>query len=100
MSTTIEKEDIQIHSSLIDDINSLGGEHSIIAFNNDVTSFQSVVSVLCLSVPMSFSEAVQAATDIHTKGEAAVYIGAYSHCVTISEHLQAIGVKSEIQKIT
>jgi len=86
-----------IHQNIIDQINSIDGGYTIIAFNNDFTPFSLVFYVLCTVVPLPQREAYDKTLEIHTKGRAAVYRGNRDHCEKIGKVLEKINVEYEIE---
>ena len=85
-----------IHQNIIDQINSLDGGHTIIAFNNEYTPFSVVFYVLHVVVPMSQKEAYDKTMEIHIEGSAAIYRGSKDHCEKIGKALEKINVEYEI----
>jgi ATP-dependent Clp protease adapter protein ClpS len=93
-SKTIE---LTIHQNIIDQINSIDGGYTIIAFNNDFTPFSLVFYVLFTVVPLPQREAYDKTLEIHTKGRAAIYKGSKDHCEKIGKVLEKINVEYEIE---
>jgi len=86
-----------VHQNIIDQINSLDGGHTIIAFNNEYTPFSVVFYVLHVVVPMSQKEAYDKTMEIHIEGSAAIYKGSKDHCEKIGKALEKINVEYEIE---
>ena len=92
-STTID-----ISESILNDINALDENYSIIAYDNDVTPFDVVFYVLKTVVPLSDQQAYDVTYAIHVFGKESVYTGSLNHCEKIANALKNVHVKSEIIK--
>jgi ATP-dependent Clp protease adapter protein ClpS len=90
------QSDLDISQAIIDEINTLDKECSIIAFNNDVTPFHIVFYVLRTVVPLSDDKAYEITYKIHLEGKATVYTGNKEHCYKIGDALKKINVEYEI----
>lgn len=85
-----------IASSIIDQINSLDQNWTIVAYNNDVTPFQIVFLVLKAVVPMTDEQAYKTTEKIHFEGSAVIYKGSKEHCHKIGDALDKIKVEYKI----
>lgn len=90
------QSDLNISQAIIDEINSLENDCSIIAFNNDTTPFNIVFYVLRHVVPLSDEIAYEVTYKIHLEGQATVYRGSKDHCYKIAEALEKIKVEYAI----
>jgi ATP-dependent Clp protease adapter protein ClpS len=89
--------DPMVHQNIINEINSIHGDHTIIAFNNQHTPLSVVFYVLCMVVPLSQEEAYNKAMEIHMMGKGVVYKGSRDHCEKIGKALTTIKVEYKIE---
>lgn len=70
---------------------------SVVAFNNDTTSFEAVVSVLTRHCNQNSQQAESTAQTIHNNGSARVFEGSLLKCLQISNAFENIGVQTQLE---
>jgi ATP-dependent Clp protease adapter protein ClpS len=90
---TIEPE-IQISSD-----DSIGTDEpaKVILFNDNIHSFDEVISQLIKAIHCDSERAEQIAWEVHTKGKACVYEGEMPECLRVSGVLEEIGLHTQIE---
>lgn len=71
-------------------------EYCIVVYNNDVTSFPEVITILSIALQIDADRAELYAWDIHLLGSARVYYGSRSDCETRAEIISKIGIRAEV----
>lgn len=69
----------------------------VILFNDDLHSFEEVISQLVKATKCSFEEARDKTFEVHTKGKAIVYSGNLSECLRVSGVLEEILLHTQIE---
>lgn len=69
----------------------------VILFNDDIHTFDEVISQLIKATGCSSEKAEQLAMEVHTKGKALVYEGDIPDCMRVSSILEEIGLHTQIE---
>lgn len=69
----------------------------VILFNDDIHTFEEVISQLIKAVGCSSEKAESYAWEVHTKGKACVYTGDMPKCLRVSNILEEIGLHTQIE---
>lgn len=93
MSTTIE-----ISPTIIDQITDLSSDWIVIAFNNEVNTFQEVITVLLYATKCSPERALELTNKIHNEGEAIVYSSSEEACNQVAKIISQIGIVTQVRK--
>lgn len=78
-----------------DTITGLGSR--VILFNDDLHSFEEVISQIVKAIKCSFEEARYKTFEVHTKGKAVVYSGELAECLRVSGVLEEILLHTQIE---
>ena len=78
-----------------DTITGLGSR--VILFNDDLHSFEEVISQIVKAIKCSFEEARDKTFEVHTKGKAVVYSGELADCLRVSGVLEEILLHTQIE---
>jgi len=71
-------------------------EYCIIVYNNDVNTFEEVISILCLALQITRDRAELYAWDVHLLGQARVYYGSSIDCEYRAAIISKIGIRTEV----
>ncbi len=71
-------------------------EYCIIVYNNDVNTFDEVISILCKTLQIDQFRAEMYAWDIHLLGLARVYYGSSTDCENRAAIIGRIGLQTEV----
>jgi len=71
-------------------------KYSVIVFNDDVNSFDTVISSLMEICSHNYVQAVQCANIIHDRGSYVVYSGTLEDCTMTRSYLQQEGLHTEL----
>ena len=82
----------------IEDDNGIGNGlgTKVVLFNDNVHTFEQVISQLMKAIKCSEETAFYHANTIHTKGQSDVYKGKIERCLTVSSILNEINLKTTI----
>ena len=69
----------------------------VILFNDEIHTFEEVISQLIKATGCSTEKAEQFAWEVHTKGKACVYTGEMPECLRVSNVLEEIGLHTQIE---
>lgn len=69
----------------------------VILFNDDIHTFDEVISQLIKATGCSSEKAEQLAIEVHTKGKAVVFEGDIPDCMRVSSILEEIGLHTQIE---
>lgn len=69
----------------------------VILFNDDIHTFDEVITQLVKATRCSTARAEELAMEVHTKGRAIVYAGEFSRCVEVSGILEEIKLMTQIE---
>jgi len=69
----------------------------VILFNDDIHTFDKVISQLIKATGCSSERAEQLAMEVHSKGKAVVYEGDIPDCMRVSSILEEIGLHTQIE---
>lgn len=69
----------------------------VILFNDEVHSFDEVIYQIIKATGCNKSKAVELTNEVHFKGKANVYEGAFTECLRVSSILQEIALITEIE---
>jgi ATP-dependent Clp protease adapter protein ClpS len=69
----------------------------VILFNDDLHSFEEVISQIVKAIKCSFEEARDKTFEVHTKGKAVVYSGDLAECLRVSGILEEILLHTQIE---
>jgi ATP-dependent Clp protease adapter protein ClpS len=67
-----------------------------ILFNDDVHSFDEVIFQIIKATGYSFSKARNITIEAHTKGKAVVFSGDFEECLSVSNVLEEIQLRTQI----
>jgi len=70
---------------------------SVVLFNDEVHTFQEVITQLVKATGCSSAKAEELAWTVHTKGKATVYEGSFQECFDVQAVLNEIDLVTEIQ---
>ena len=70
---------------------------SVVLFNDEVHTFQEVITQLMKATGCTPSKAEKLAWTVHTKGKATVYEGSFQECFDVQAVLNEIDLVTEIQ---
>lgn len=70
---------------------------SVVLFNDEVHTFQEVITQLVKATGCSSAKAEELAWTVHTKGKATVYEGSFQECFDVQAVLNEINLVTEIQ---
>lgn len=70
---------------------------SVVLFNDEVHTFQEVITQLVKATGCTSSKAEKLAWTVHTKGKATVYEGSFQECFDVQSVLNEIDLVTEIQ---
>jgi ATP-dependent Clp protease adapter protein ClpS len=70
---------------------------TVILFNDDVHTFEEVITQLVKALRCSIPRAEELALEAHTRGKAAVFTGALTRCMEVSGVLEEIGLMTQIE---
>lgn len=88
-----------ISQNIIEEINGLGEDYLLVAYDNNHTPFLAVVMILMTSIPCDIEYATVCAQQIHTLGSCEVLQGSRIHCEEVQLALGEIKVESKIFSI-
>lgn len=94
-------DEIKIHTDITTEIkgvnlNSATGPYMVVAFNNDHTTFESVVSMMRSSCGYDLDTATNYTRKIHFEGQAAIFWGTQDACGMVAKDFGVIKVKCEV----
>jgi ATP-dependent Clp protease adaptor protein ClpS len=69
----------------------------VILFNDDLHSFEEVISQIVKAIKCSFEEARDKTFEVHTRGKAVVYSGSLAECLHVSSVLEEILLHTQIE---
>lgn len=69
----------------------------VVLFNDDIHTFDEVISQLIKATGCSSAKAESLAWEVHTKGKAVCFEGALSDCLRVSGVLEEIGLHTQIE---
>ncbi len=69
----------------------------VILFNDDVHTFDEVISQLIKAIRCSIDKAETLAWEVHTKGKAVVYSGEMQECLRVNSVLEEIALHTQIE---
>jgi ATP-dependent Clp protease adaptor protein ClpS len=69
----------------------------VILFNDDLHSFEEVISQLVKATKCSFEEARDKTFEVHTRGRAVVFSGELAQCLRVSGILEKILLHTQIE---
>jgi ATP-dependent Clp protease adaptor protein ClpS len=69
----------------------------VILFNDDVHTFDEVITQLIKAVRCTRERAEAWALEVHTRGKACVYTGEMPECLRVSNILEEIGLHTQIE---
>jgi len=69
----------------------------VILFNDDIHTFDEVITQLVKATRCSTARAEELALEVHTKGRAIVFAGELSRCVEVSGILEEIKLMTQIE---
>ncbi len=75
-----------------------GSGWTVILFNCDCHSFDSVESILLKAVRCSLAQARAYSWEIHSKGSAVVYQGALERCEAVADVIGSIGLQVKVSQ--
>lgn len=75
----------------------VGLPFKVILFNDNVHTFDEVISQLIKATGCSSGKAEALAWEVHTKGKAVVYTGDLSECLKVSSVLEEIALHTQIE---
>lgn len=74
----------------------VGLPYKVVLYNDDVHSFDEVITQLMKAIKCSFEEARLFAFETHVKGKAIVFSGGISGCLKVSSILEEIALHTQI----
>ena len=69
----------------------------VILFNDNIHTFDDVISQLIKAIGCSSERAEAYAWEVHTKGKACVFVGDIEKCLKVSSILEEIGLHTQIE---
>lgn len=69
----------------------------VILFNDNVHTFDDVISQLIKAIHCSSDQAEAYAMEVHTRGKACVYTGEIDECIRVSSILEEIALHTQIE---
>ena len=69
----------------------------VILFNDNIHTFDDVISQLIKAIGCSSERAEAYAWEVHTKGKACVFVGEIEKCLKVSGILEEIGLHTQIE---
>jgi ATP-dependent Clp protease adapter protein ClpS len=69
----------------------------VILFNDDIHTFDEVITQLVKATRCSTEHAEDLAVEVHTKGRAVVFAGEFSRCMEVSGILEEIKLMTQIE---
>ena len=69
----------------------------VILFNDNVHTFDEVITQLIKAIRCSESRAENMAWTVHNEGKCEVYVGPVDECLSVSAILEEIGLKTSIE---
>ena len=69
----------------------------VILFNDNIHTFDDVISQLIKAIGCSSERAEAYAFEVHTKGKACVFVGDIEKCLRVSSILEEIGLHTQIE---
>ena len=69
----------------------------VILFNDNIHTFDDVISQLIKAIGCSSERAEAYAWEVHTKGKACVFLGEIEKCLKVSAILEEIGLHTQIE---
>ncbi|MFZ1730249.1 MAG: ATP-dependent Clp protease adaptor ClpS [Bacteroidota bacterium] len=69
----------------------------VILFNDNVHTFEDVITQLQKAIHCSRSKGEALAMEVHTRGRACVYVGEMDQCLRISSVLEEIALHTQIE---
>jgi ATP-dependent Clp protease adapter protein ClpS len=69
----------------------------VILFNDNIHTFDDVISQLIKAIGCTSERAESYAWEVHTKGKACVFIGEIEKCLKVSGILEEIGLHTQIE---
>lgn len=70
--------------------------YKVLLYNDDIHSFDEVITQIIKAVKCSFEEARAFTFEVHVKGKAIVYNGELSACLKVSSILEEIALHTQI----
>jgi ATP-dependent Clp protease adapter protein ClpS len=85
--------------TVTDDVDTISNAFpsKVILFNDNVHSFDDVISQLIKAIGCSSGQAEAFAWEVHTKGKACVFTGEIEKCLRVSGVLEEIGLHTQIE---
>ena len=80
----------------IDEKVSIETVYHVLLFNDDIHTFDEVISQLIKAIQCTFEKARDIAFEVHTKGKALVFSGSLTECLKISSILEEIALHTQI----
>ena len=69
----------------------------VILFNDEVHTFEEVISQLQKAIGCSRAKGEALAWEVHTRGRACVYVGEMNECLRVSHVLEEIALHTQIE---
>ena len=90
----LDRPDVQTE---ITDGTDLDHPATVILFNDNIHTFDEVITQLIKAVQCSADQAEAYAWEVHTRGKASVYSGDMPDCLRVSNVLEEIGLHTQIE---
>ncbi|MBN1301426.1 MAG: ATP-dependent Clp protease adaptor ClpS [Melioribacteraceae bacterium] len=91
-----EKKTDVIYEPIEDTETEIGLPFDVILYNDDIHTFEEVISQLIKAIRCSFEKARDLTFEVHVKGKALVYTGDLKECLKVSSILQEIALHTQI----
>jgi len=80
----------------IEEDTAIDSAYRVFLFNDDVHTFDEVITQLIKAINCSIKRAREFAFEVHTKGKAMVYSGTMQGCLKVSSILEEIALHTQI----
>jgi len=84
---------------ILDDHTDLTAEWIVIVFDNDVNTFEEVISILQKATGCSLEEAEMETWEVHHLGRSVVHHGDRSECERAAAVISTIGIRVEVERL-
>lgn len=84
------------YTSELEDETLIGTAYRVFLFNDDVHTFDEVITQLIKAINCSFNKARAHAFEVHVKGKSMVYSGSMQSCIKVSSILEEIALHTQI----
>ena len=81
---------------LIEESTTVDTKYRVFLFNDNVHTFEEVITQLIKAINCSFEKAREFAFEVHVKGKAMVFSGSMQSCLKVSSILEEIALHTQI----